>query len=87
MDTPAVMSYPYSDAPRIRDTSASWAAIRLQDKPDSLTARTAFSYPQLVKMVQELEAEHDLIVIDAPPRIAEMQRQTDALQSGNSSRI
>lgn len=27
MDSPAAMSYPYSDAPRIRDTSASWAAI------------------------------------------------------------
>lgn len=53
-------------------TSASWAAIRLQDKPASLTARTATSYKQLVEMVQELEAEHDLIVIDAPPRIAEM---------------
>lgn len=53
-------------------TSASWAAIRLQDKPDSLTARTATSYQQLVEMVQGLEAEHDLIVIDAPPRIAEM---------------
>lgn len=52
-------------------TSASWAAIRLQDKPANLTAKTASSYKELVELVQGLEAEHDLIIIDAPPRLVE----------------
>jgi len=53
-------------------TSASWAAIRLQDKPINLTARIAATYQALVEQVQELSANHDLVIIDAPPRIAEI---------------
>jgi chromosome partitioning protein len=52
-------------------TSQSWASIRMGNKPESLTARTAASYKDLVMLVGELEPGHDLIVIDSPPRIAE----------------
>ena len=52
-------------------TSQSWASIRLADKPENLTARTATSYTELVRLIDELVPNHDLIVIDAPPRIAE----------------
>jgi chromosome partitioning protein len=41
------------------------------NKPENLTARTAASYKDLVMLVGELEPDHDLIVIDSPPRIAE----------------
>lgn len=59
------------DADMPQGTSASWAAIRLQNKPDTLTAKTAGSYQELVELVQELETTNDLIVIDAPPRLVE----------------
>lgn len=52
-------------------TSQSWASIRMGNKPENLTARTAASYKDLVMLVGELEPDHDLIVIDSPPRIAE----------------
>lgn len=52
-------------------TSASWSAIRLQSKPDNLTARTAATYQELAVLVEELSKNHDLVIIDAPPRIAE----------------
>jgi chromosome partitioning protein len=55
-------------------TSASWAAIRLADKPDSLTVATASSHQELVAVVKSLDAEHDYLVLDGPPRIAEMTR-------------
>lgn len=55
-------------------TSASWAAIRLADKPDSLTVATASSHQELVAVVKRLDAEHDYLVLDGPPRIAEMTR-------------
>jgi chromosome partitioning protein len=59
------------DADMPQGTSASWAAIRLQNKPDTFTAKTAGSYQELVELVQELDTSHDLIVIDAPPRLVE----------------
>ncbi len=55
-------------------TSASWAAIRLADKPNSLTVATASSHVELVEAVKRLDAEHDYIILDGPPRIAEMTR-------------
>lgn len=55
-------------------TSASWAAIRLADKPESLTIATASSHQELVQAVKRLDAEHDYLVLDGPPRIAEMTR-------------
>jgi chromosome partitioning protein len=55
-------------------TSASWGAIRLADKPASLTIATAANHQELVEVVQRLNAEHDYLVLDGPPRIAEMTR-------------
>jgi chromosome partitioning protein len=55
-------------------TSASWAAIRLVDKPDCLTVGTASNHQELVDAVERLDAEHDYLVLDGPPRIAEMTR-------------
>jgi chromosome partitioning protein len=52
-------------------TSASWSAMRLQETPHCLTARIAKTYQDLAVLVEELTKDHDLIVIDAPPRIAE----------------
>lgn len=55
-------------------TSASWAAIRLADKPESLTIARASNHQELVAVVKRLDAEHDYLVLDGPPRIAEMTR-------------
>ena len=55
-------------------TSASWAAIRLVDKPDCLTVATASNHQELIDAVERLDAEHDYLVLDGPPRIAEMTR-------------
>lgn len=49
-------------------TSASWAAVR----DGSITAVTASSHVELVEQATKLEADHDFIIIDAPPRIAEI---------------
>ena len=57
-------------------TSAAWASIRQGgDKPDhNLTIATAANHSELVDRVKLLDADHDYIVLDAPPRIAEMTR-------------
>lgn len=60
------------DADLPQGTSASWSAIRLKEKPENLTAKTANNYQELIELVQELKTTHDLIVIDAPPRVAEI---------------
>ena len=52
-------------------TSQSWASIRLSDKPENLITKTATNYTKLVHLVGDLSPNYDLIVIDAPPRIAE----------------
>jgi len=62
-------------------TSQSWASIRLANKPENLTARTAASYKDLVMLVGELEPDYDLIVIDSPPRIAESTKAALILSS------
>ena len=49
-------------------SSASWASIR----QGNITTATATDHLQLVKAVEALNATHDFIVIDAPPRIAEI---------------
>ena len=49
-------------------TSASWASIR----QGNITTATASDHLQLVKAIENLNAEHDFIVVDAPPRIAEI---------------
>lgn len=54
-------------------TSASWAAIRRgEDASSDITIATAANHVELVEQVQRLDADHDFIVIDAPPRIAEI---------------
>lgn len=56
-------------------TSASWAAIREhQGKTGSLTIKTASNYEQLETLFNQLSSTHDTIIIDCPPRIAEMTR-------------
>ena len=49
-------------------TSAAWATIR----GSGLTIATATDHMQLVDEVKRLNESHDYIVIDAPPRIAEI---------------
>lgn len=49
-------------------TAASWASIR----QGNITTATASDHLQLVKTVEAFNVEHNFIVVDAPPRIAEM---------------
>ncbi|HTG82804.1 MAG TPA: ParA family protein [Geobacteraceae bacterium] len=56
-------------------TSASWFAVRKSEvPPTNLTLVTARDYRELVTKTQELSRENRYIIIDAPPRIAEMTR-------------
>jgi len=56
-------------------TSASWYAIRkAAGRQGKLNIATARSHQELVEKVKLLSAQHDYIVIDAPPRIAEITR-------------
>jgi len=56
-------------------TSASWYAVRKADlPPTNLTLATVHNYRELVSQARELAPTHPYIIIDAPPRIAEMTR-------------
>jgi chromosome partitioning protein len=56
-------------------TSASWYALRKAEVPPAnLTLATAHDYRELVAKAKELSDNHRYIIIDAPPRIAEMTR-------------
>jgi len=56
-------------------TSASWYAVRKSEVPPAnLTLATARDYRELINVARELSLDHRYIVIDAPPRIAEMTR-------------
>jgi chromosome partitioning protein len=56
-------------------TSASWYAVRKSELPPSnLTLACVRDYRELVAKTKELSVDHQCIVIDAPPRIAEMTR-------------
>ena len=56
-------------------TSASWYAVRKSEVPPAnLTLATVRDYRELINAVRELSRDHRYIVIDAPPRIAEMTR-------------
>ncbi len=56
-------------------TSASWYAVRKAEfTPANLTLATVHNYRELVDRARELARDHRYIVIDAPPRIAEMTR-------------
>jgi len=55
-------------------TSASWAAIRNQIKPNTkLLTTTATSHQELIGKIDEVQ-NADYIILDSPPRIAEMAR-------------
>lgn len=49
-------------------TSASWASIR----QGNITTATANNHTELITAIEQLNDSHDFIVIDAPPRIAEI---------------
>jgi chromosome partitioning protein len=56
-------------------TSASWYAVRRSEAPpDNLTLATARDYRELIALGKELSRDHRYLIIDAPPRIAEMTR-------------
>ena len=63
------------DADMPQGTSASWAALRMQAKPGGrLTADTVPGHRELVAKVERLRGTVDYVVIDGPPRIAEVTR-------------
>ena len=63
-------------------TSASWYAVRQAEVPHaSLTLATAGNYRELVGLAEELSREHRYLIIDAPPRIAEMTRAIIAMST------
>lgn len=63
------------DADMPQGTAASWAAMRRQNRPAAnLTVETAADHESLVKTARTLAETCDVIVIDGPPRIAEMTR-------------
>jgi chromosome partitioning protein len=56
-------------------TSASWFAVRKAEAPPlNLTLATVRDYRELIIRAKELSQDHRYIIIDAPPRIAEMTR-------------
>jgi len=56
-------------------TSASWYALRSADnKAGNLMIATASDHKQMVEQIQTLSNRADYIVLDAPPRIAEVTR-------------
>ena len=56
-------------------TSASWYEVRKSElPPTNLTLATVHDYRELITRARELSADHRYLIIDAPPRIAEMTR-------------
>ena len=56
-------------------SSASWYSVRkANNKQGSLTIATAADHTHLIAEIERLNAEQDVIIIDTPPRIAEMTR-------------
>jgi len=63
-------------------TSASWYAVRKSEVPPAnLTLATARDYRELVSCAGELSKDHRYLIIDAPPRIAEMTRAIVAMSA------
>ncbi len=63
-------------------TSASWAALRHAEKRmGKLTIATALTHKSLVEQAKRLGQTHRFIVIDAPPRVAEITRAILILSS------
>lgn len=62
-----------SDMPQ--GTSASWCSLRREaDRPGDLTGDTATGHQELIAKVERYAKTADYIVLDGPPRIAEMTR-------------
>jgi len=61
------------DADIPQATSASWASIRQQE---NITTVTAADHIQLISEIERFNEIHDFIIIDAPPRIAEITKAT-----------
>jgi len=56
-------------------TSASWYEVRKSElPPTNLTLATVHDYRELITRARELSPDHRYLIIDAPPRIAEMTR-------------
>jgi chromosome partitioning protein len=65
-------------------TSASWYALRQAEVPSSrLALATAGDYRELVKTVGDLVRRYAYVIVDAPPRIAEMTRAVVMLSGLN----
>jgi chromosome partitioning protein len=63
-------------------TSASWYAVRKSEAPpNNLTLATARDYRELIALAKELSLDHRYLIIDAPPRIAEMTRAIIVMSS------
>lgn len=63
------------DADMPQGTAASWATLRQQaDRAQGLTCDTASTHRELAAKVERHAAAADFIVLDGPPRIAEMTR-------------
>lgn len=63
-------------------TSASWYAVRkAEGPPHNLSLATAHDFRDLMAKAGELCRDHDFIIIDAPPRIAEMTRAIIAMST------
>ncbi|MBJ6724307.1 ParA family protein [Geomesophilobacter sediminis] len=63
-------------------TSASWFTLRRSElEPKHLTLATASDHRELVQLVRELSERHRYLVIDAPPRLAEMTRAVMVLST------
>ena len=56
-------------------TSASWAALRQEaGKAKALTGETATTHRELVDKIELLSKSNDYLILDGPPRIAEITR-------------
>jgi len=56
-------------------TAASWYTLRQQEKPGKfLTLATTANHTELTQVIEQLNETHEIIVVDAPPRIAEITR-------------
>jgi chromosome partitioning protein len=63
------------DADMPQGTSASWFSLREQaGRAGELSVATAADHHQLIERVEELRVGAEFIVLDGPPRIAEMTR-------------
>lgn len=53
-------------------TAAAWGAVRATDDRPIVTIATAATHQELVQQAKALQTEHDVLILDCPPRIAEL---------------